>query len=436
MGDEDGRIMTGLETSPGFEFDQQRADGRCSGLDLDQRLRCAERSRLMEAALAYMSDGVYILDESLRFALCNDRYKTLLRMPAGLVAAGCPVEPVVRYLVRRGDYGKVDMESFVRHRMQAYIDRAAFCLELRTPEGRYIEFRQNPIHGGGLVVTCRDVTDRRSAEVAMRAAHQKMMEGLAYAQMIQNNVLPKHSQLAARIPAHFVLWQPRDVVSGDFFFFHDEGRQFLLGVADCTGHGVPGAFMTMTAHVVLSQLVSEVGPEDPASLLMIANRLLRAQLHQGQDEKGGVDNGLDLGLVFCDVKKRKLVYAGARIGLVHAGRHGTVELRGQRQSLGYRRSDLSATFVNHEIDVGPGDAFYLTTDGLLDQVGGAAGMPFGRRRLLDFVEWSRGRPMTEQVKALEHQLGIWQGDFPQRDDITVVGFRLEHDEPTPTERGE
>lgn len=427
MGDENGRDGTVLEPSTETALDQLQANGHCLSLDMNGQLRCAERARLMEAALAYMSDGVYILDENLRFSLCNDRYKELLRMPAGLVAVGCPVEPAVRYLVRRGDYGKVDTENFVRHRMQAYQDRVAFCLEIRTPEGRYIDFRQNPIHGGGLVVTCRDVTDRRSAEVAMRAAHQKMVEGLTYAQMIQNNVLPKSGQLSARIPDHFVLWQPCDVVSGDFFFFHDEGRQFLLGLADCTGHGVPGGFMTMTAHVVLSQLVSEVGPEDPASLLMIANRLLRAQLHQGMEGKSGVDNGLDLGLIYCDVKERKLVYSGARIGLVHAGRHGTVELRGQRQSLGYRRSDLNATFTNHEIEAAPGDAFYLTSDGLLDQVGGSAGMPFGRRRLLDFVDWGRGRPMAEQAKALEHQLGIWQGDYPQRDDITVIGFRLDRE---------
>lgn len=427
MGDENGRSATILDASSETVLDQLQADGRCLGLDISGQIRCAERARLMEAALAYMSDGVYILDENLRFAMCNDRYKELLRMPAALVAVGCPVEPAVRYLVRRGDYGKVEPEDYVRYRMQAYEDRATFCLETRTPEGRYIEFRQTPIHGGGLVVTCRDVTDRRSAEVAMRAAHQKMVEGLNYAQMIQNNVLPKRSQLAVRIPNHFVLWQPCDVVSGDFFFFHDEGRQFLLGLADCTGHGVPGGFMTMTAHVVLSQLVSEVGPEDPASLLMLANRLLRAQLHQGIDEKGGVDNGLDLALIHCDIRERKLIYAGARIGLVHAGRHGTVELRGQRQSLGYRRSDLSATFTNHEIAVAPGDAFYLTSDGLLDQAGGTAGMPFGRRRLLDFVDWGRGRSMAEQAKALEHQLSIWQGDFPQRDDITVIGFRLDRE---------
>lgn len=430
MVDDYGQAPTLLDVPPAAEPDptEDRQDSsRCRNFRMDERLTCANKMRLLEAALAYMSDGVYILDEDLRFALCNDRYKELLRMPAALVAPGCPVEPAVRYLARRGDFGKIDFESFVTQRMQTFVDRTAFCLELRTPEGRYIEFRQNPIHGGGLVVTCRDVTDRRSAEVAMRTTHQKMVEALNYAQMIQNNALPKKHQLDVRIPDHFMLWQPRDVVSGDFFFFHDEGHQFLLGLADCTGHGVPGGFMTMTANVVLSQLVSEMGPENPASLLMIGNRLLRAQLHQGITEKGGIDNGLDLGLVHCNIKSRKLTFAGARIGLIHAGRHGTVELRGQRQSLGYRRSDLSATFTNHEIEVAPGDAFYLTTDGLLDQSGGSAGMPFGRRRLLDFIEWARSRPMAEQCTALEHQLGIWQGEFPQRDDITVIGFRLDRE---------
>jgi serine phosphatase RsbU (regulator of sigma subunit) len=426
MGDVCGRGSAVLDQSENHP-DHQPAVARCQTLTTSQQLRCSEKVRLMEAALAYMSDGVYILDEQLRFALSNDRYRELLRMPAALVGPGCPVEPAVRYLARRGDYGPGEQEDVVRQRMQAYVERVAYCLELRTPEGRYIEFRQNPIHGGGIVVTCRDVTDRRSAEVAMRAAHTKMVEGLNYAQMIQNNVLPKARQLEARIPDHFVMWRPRDVVSGDFFFFHDEGKQFLLGLADCTGHGVPGAFMTMTAHVVLSQLVSEMGPEDPAGLLMIGNRLLRAQLHQGPSDKGGVDNGLDLGLVYCDLDERKLVFAGARIGLIHAGRHGAVELRGQRQSLGYRRSDLQATFTNHVIEVESGDAFYMTSDGLLDQAGGSAGMPFGRRRLQDFVEWGYRRSMAEQGKALEERLALWQGDNPQRDDITVIGFRLDRD---------
>lgn len=398
---------------------------RCRDFRAEERQRCADKLHLLEAAVTYMSDGVYILDRHLRFALCNDRYKELLRMPAGLVAPGSPVEPAVRYLARRGDYGKVDVDAYVEQRLQCYRDHVALCLELRTPEGRFLEFRQNPISGGGLVVTCRDVTDRRRAENATKAAHQQMIEALNYAKMIQDNTLPKPQQLAARLPDHFVLWRPRDVVSGDFYFFHDEGRQVLLGLADCTGHGVPGGFMTMTANVVLSQLVSEMGPEDPAALLMIGNRLLRAQLHQGVVERTAIDNGLDLGLVHCDMASGRLTFAGARIGMIHAGRQGAVELRGQRQSLGYRRSDLHATFTNHHITLEPGDAVYLTTDGLLDQVGGPAGMPFGRRRLLDFVDWARGRPMAEQGEALERQLAVWQGDFPQRDDITVIGFRLD-----------
>lgn len=399
--------------------------GRCRDFRVDERQRCADKLRLLEAAVTYMSDGVYILDRHLHFAMCNDRYKELLRMPAALVAPGSPVEPAVRYLARRGDYGKVDVDTYVEQRLQSYRDHVALCLELRTPEGRFLEFRQNPISGGGLVVTCRDVTDRRRAEIATKAAHEQMVEALNYAKMIQDSALPKPQQIAARAPDHFVLWRPRDVVSGDFYFFHDEGRQFLWGLADCTGHGVPGGFMTMTANVVLSQLVSEMGPEDPAALLMIGNRLLRAQLHQGVVERGGIDNGLDLGIVHCDMASGQLTFAGARIGIIHAGRQGTVELRGQRQSLGYRRSDLNATFTNHQITLEPGDAVYMTTDGLLDQVGGPAGMPFGRRRLLEFVDWARGRPMAEQGEALARQLSIWQGEFSQRDDISVIGFRLD-----------
>jgi hypothetical protein len=185
--------------------------------------------------------------------------------------------------------------------------------------------------------------------------------------------------------------------------------------------------MSMSASAVLNQLVTEHGPEDPAFLLREMNAALKALLHQGdpsQGTRGGtLDNGLDLGLL--RVRPEGMVFAGARIPLwTLAPGEAEVQVHaGDPQSLGYRRSRADYPFANTELPLAPGTLCYLFTDGLLDQHGGQFNFGFGRRRLARLLLELRELPMAAQEEALAGALASYQGANPQRDDLTLFGFR-------------
>ncbi|HYE00321.1 MAG TPA: SpoIIE family protein phosphatase [Alphaproteobacteria bacterium] len=254
-------------------------------------------------------------------------------------------------------------------------------------------------------------------------ANRKIMDSLEYARMIQRAILPRPDGISPALQEFFVLWQPRDVVGGDFYFFRQIGGRFLIGIIDCSGHGVPGAFMTMAAKAVLDRVVGDGGDADPAAMLQAVNRIMRATLHRG-DHGRGFDNGLDIGLCLCDPAEGRLVFAGARISLFCVDADATAELRGDPHSLGYQRSRDDFRFRNHEVALTPGRRFYMTTDGFLDQAGGQKGFGFGTKRFVAMLEAHRALPLPAQRDAFEACLNAYQADWPQRDDITLLGFAV------------
>jgi len=263
---------------------------------------------------------------------------------------------------------------------------------------------------------------------ALTLSNRKIMDSLEYAHLIQESTLPKPAVLDRHIPDRFVHFRPRDIVGGDFYAFLPAADGFLLAVGDCTGHGVPGAFMSMSAGAVLDQLVAKLGPDDPAAILKEMNKALKAILHQeavGERAARGwtMDNGLDLALL--RVLPDRLVFAGARLPLwvLPPGETEIQVLPGDSHSLGYRRSRLDFPFRNQEAPLAPGTRCYLFTDGVLDQNGGKFNFGFGRRRLGRLLQEMRDLPMSGQAEALAKALAEYQGANPQRDDITILGFR-------------
>ena len=262
---------------------------------------------------------------------------------------------------------------------------------------------------------------------ALADINRRIMDSINYAQLIQSSILPKTDVLENGLAEHFVLWRPRDVVSGDFYCVRKVEDCLLIGVADCTGHGVPGAFMTMTASAVMNNVVDAMGAADPAALLDAIDRKVRAALHQDAAAsawEGGFDNGLDLALCLVRPAERRMVFAGARLPILIAGPDGVEEIRADRRSLGYRNTGAEPAFTNRTIELAPGQTFYICTDGLTDQCGGERGRCFGKRRLREVIEECRGLPLDQQKAVVEASLAGFQGTQPQRDDITMVGFRL------------
>ena len=250
--------------------------------------------------------------------------------------------------------------------------------------------------------------------------NQKIMDSIDYAQRLQESILPARADLAAMFADFFVIWQPRDQVGGDFYWARrlDENRG-LIAVIDCTGHGVPGAFMTMAVNSILDHITATV-QDDPARILAELNRRVKETLHRS-DPKGLSDDGLDIGLCYLE-QNRRIVFAGAKISLF-IGRGGKMQLiRGTNKSLGYRRSSLELSFANNEWLVAPGDVFYLTSDGFIDQNGGERDYPFGRQRFMATLGALQGRSLESQQEDLSLRLQEYMGQELQRDDITVFGF--------------
>lgn len=288
-----------------------------------------------------------------------------------------------------------------------------------------------------MAATVQDHTSTLESRVrerteALAATNRAIMDSINYAQLIQSAILPSADTLSNGLTEHFVMWRPRDVVSGDFYLCREVADGFVVAVADCTGHGVPGAFMTMTASAILNNVLDQLGAEDPAAVLAAVDSKVRAALHQEEEARGGADcfdNGLDLGLCHICPAEGKLVFAGARIPLLIVAESGVTELRGDRRSLGYRPTakdevGVESPFTNRSIALQPGQTFLMSTDGLVDQNGGERGRSFGRIRLHQLLSQGAIDPLDRLKTDLECSLDRFQCGREQRDDITLFGFRV------------
>lgn len=261
----------------------------------------------------------------------------------------------------------------------------------------------------------------QQANDEMRLAHKKINDSIDYASLIQHAILPKRELVQALGDRHMVLWQPRDVVGGDFYVYRATAEGCLLGVVDCAGHGVPGALMTMLAHAAIDQAITDIGLTDPAAILARTDRIVRSTLRDGQSRHALATN-MDVGLVYLDFERRDVTFAGAKIALYYSDGETLEELPAARRAIGDRRA---GEYANARIALQPGRTFYLTTDGFLDQAGGEQGYGFGNRRFAEMILRHARLPLDGQREAFSATLAEYQGDFPQRDDITLLCFRFD-----------
>lgn len=255
----------------------------------------------------------------------------------------------------------------------------------------------------------------------MAAAHKKIDDSIDYASLIQHAILPKRQMIADLDARHAVLWHPRDVVGGDFYVYRATEQGCLLGVVDCAGHGVPGALMTMLAHAAIEQAIADAGPADPAAVLARTDGIVRRMLRDDTTQQALATN-MDVGLAYVDFERRLVVYAGAKIALYYSDGESLEELPAGRRAIGDRRV---GEYQNAEVQLLPGRTFYLATDGFLDQAGGELGYGFGNSRFAEMILRHARLPMDEQGAAFKATLDEYQGDYPQRDDITMLCFRFD-----------
>jgi sigma-B regulation protein RsbU (phosphoserine phosphatase) len=274
-----------------------------------------------------------------------------------------------------------------------------------------------------------EIAERKRAEDELRRKNQLIMDSISYASMIQRTLLPDIRAMQKKTPNIFALWKPRDMVGGDFYWFVPLDKGFIIAVIDCTGHGVPGAFMTIAVHQILKGIMDEVKDCDPADILNLLNKNINESFY---NEYGREHShfGLDMGICRVDYTNRVLEYAGAKMPLFHVRKGEVNVLRGSKKSIGYNyskaatRKKKSHTYESLRLSYEAGDRFFMTSDGYIDQNGSQDIYPFGIDNLRKTLSQASDYGFESQEALLMKALEEYMGNEEQRDDITLVGFEL------------
>lgn len=245
-----------------------------------------------------------------------------------------------------------------------------------------------------------------------------------YASRIQRSFLPEENILNKFAKDSFVIWKPKDVIGGDCYWVDKTEQGFFVAIIDCTGHGVPGALMTFVVISILDRLLSQQRHlDDPAELLSQMNRLVKETLGQ-YDDSSESDDGMDGAFCYVDLKNKRLTFAGANTPLLFVEDGYLHHIKPDKHSIGYVHSDIDLTFTNQTLELKEGMRFYLTTDGIIDQIGGSKRIAYGKKRLMEVIHDNHMKPMSEQQAIILEQYYNYKGDESQRDDNTMIAFQI------------
>lgn len=295
--------------------------------------------------------------------------------------------------------------------------------------------QRNAILFGGLlsllllIVAYKGYRDKKKANISItiqkeiiEQKNKDITDSINYAKRIQAAILPPEQLVKRIFPQSFVYYQPRDIVSGDFYFFAEVGNKKIAAACDCTGHGVPGAFMSMIGNEMLHRIVNEQQITDTARILNLLHKDIVSALNQ-ESSKRTTSDGMDIAIICYDETKKEIQYSGAVRPLYYFNSNGLQEVRGDRYSIGYEAGN-DFSFSSQNIPLSKGDTIYLFSDGYADQFGGNDGKKFMARRFKDLLISFQDKEITEHEPELNRSLQQWKKEREQVDDILVIGIRV------------
>ena len=248
-----------------------------------------------------------------------------------------------------------------------------------------------------------------------------MTDSIRYAKRLQESILPPDQRVRQMLPESFVLYRPKDIVSGDFYWVDEVNGKVIVAAVDCTGHGVPGAFMSLVGYNGLNQAIKEHGLVRPAEILGDLNRIAYDTLHKDRDTFL-VRDGMDMALCVLDRTNQVLEYAGANCPLYIVREGELIQFAPDKMPVGGFELD-GRSFTEHRVQLEPGDMVYIFSDGYPDQFGGERGKKFLYRRFRELLVTISREPMERQKVLLQDALNAWKGSHDQVDDILVLGIR-------------
>jgi serine phosphatase RsbU (regulator of sigma subunit) len=248
--------------------------------------------------------------------------------------------------------------------------------------------------------------------------HKDIIDSINYAKRIQQAILKEEEHISAHLPPHFILFKPKDIVSGDFYWALEKAEYLYVTAADCTGHGVPGAFLTMLGISYLNEINACEEALTPAEILY----QLRDKIVKELSRHGTTKDGMDISLMRLNLKTNEVMWAGAFNPLWYIEKGVLKEIKANKQPIGYIED--SQPFTNHTLHLTKDDTVYLFTDGFADQFGGEKGKKYKYKQLEEKLLANSNKPLDEQKQLLNTSFNIWRGNLEQVDDVTIIGIRL------------
>lgn len=277
----------------------------------------------------------------------------------------------------------------------------------------------------------KEYKEKEKANKIIAEKNKNITDSIQYAKRIQTAILPKEEIIRKHLSEFFILYKPKDIVSGDFYFFAEAGNKLIVAVADCTGHGVPGAFMSMIGNSLLNQIIKENGINEPAEILNQLHIGVKDSLQQN-DLDSHTKDGMDIAICAIDLKNKTLEYAGAQrpIWIVKNSERkqqtvpDLLEIKPNKFPIGGIHHEKDSVFTNHTFSFATSDTIYLTTDGYADQFGGKDGKKFRSKRLKELILSISNDNIDNQKSALHKNITEWMEKSEQIDDILVLGIKL------------
>ena len=251
--------------------------------------------------------------------------------------------------------------------------------------------------------------------------NQEITDSINYAKRIQGAILPSDQLIKELLPESFVLYLPKDIVAGDFYWMEKIGGKVLFAVADCTGHGVPGAMVSVVCNNALNRAVREYGLYVPNQILNKTRSIVIEEFAKATEE---IKDGMDISLCALDIETGALEWAGANnpLWVIKKDTEEIFEIKPNKEPIG--KYDHKTDFVNHEVSLNQGDTIYLFTDGYADQFGGEKGKKLKSKSFKKILLSIQNKPLNQQGKDLSSEFNNWKGAIEQIDDVCVIGVRI------------